>query len=122
REPHRREVHIMKKLLLPLLATLMLALALCHVIRTNGTLPPLPPPLAPGRAPFESTVSGVGIVEARTGNIEVGAAVPGVVLEVYTSPGQAVEAGQPLFRVDDRLLRAKLQICEADVAVAEARL
>jgi multidrug resistance efflux pump len=101
----------------------MLAMAVIHVVRAERVIPALPPPVLPGRAPFECTVSGVGTVEARTENIEVGSALCGVVLEVYVpvdSVGQRVKAGTPLFRVDDRVLRAELRCCEADLAAAEA--
>jgi multidrug resistance efflux pump len=100
----------------------MLALALNHVVHMNQTLPSPAPLVVPERAPFERSVSGLGTVEARTENIEVGSAVPGVVQEVYVSVGQAAKKGQPLFRVDDRVLRAKLQSCEKDLAVAESQL
>jgi len=114
-----------RKLLLPLLAAGMLALALIHVVSAQHTFPPPPPPVSPGRTPFEYTVSGVGTVEAQTENIEVGSALSGVVLEVYvpvTSVGQRVKAGTPLFRVDDRVLRAELRCCAEDLVAAEAQL
>ncbi len=116
---------MMRKLLLPLLAAGMLALAVIHVVRAEQTLPPLPPPVAPARAPFEHSVAGVGTVEARTENIEVGAAVPGLVVELYVGVdkvGQRVKAGTPLFRIDDRVLRAKLRCTEADLTAAQAQL
>ena len=52
------------------------------------------------------TIAGAGIVEARTENIAIGSALPGVVLEVYVpvdDVGKEVTAGEALFRVDDRL-------------------
>ena len=36
--------------------------------------------------------------------------------------GTHVTAGQPLFRVDDRHLKAQLKVAEAQLAMAEARL
>ena len=65
------------------------------------------------------------MVEARTENIAIGAALAGLVLEVYVPSdrvGTHVTAGQPLFRVDDRHLKAQLKVAEAQLAMAEARL
>ena len=65
------------------------------------------------------------MVEARTENIAIGAALSGLVLEVYVPSdrvGTHVTAGQPLFRVDDRHLKAQLKVAEAQLAMAEARL
>jgi HlyD family secretion protein len=95
--------------------------------------------LEPARTPFGRTVAGAGIVEARSQNIAVGSAVPGVVLKVWspeelglTSPtklmpwealiGQYVKQGDPLFRVDDRQYRAMLVFHEANLASARAQL
>jgi multidrug resistance efflux pump len=65
------------------------------------------------------------VVEARTENIALGAALSGLVLEVYVPSdrvGTHVKAGQPLFRVDDRHLKAQLKVAEAQRVSAEARL
>jgi multidrug resistance efflux pump len=65
------------------------------------------------------------VVEARTENIAIGAALSGLVLEVYVPSdrvGTHVKAGQPLFRVDDRHLKAQLKVAEMQRTSAEARL
>src|SRR5262249_33777723 len=88
-------------------------------------LPELAPPAAPPRTPFGATVAGTGLVEAQTENIAVGSALSGVVLEVFVpvdKVGQHVRAGDPLFRIDDRHLRAQLEYQEAALAVAESQL
>src|SRR5438045_473460 len=72
----------------------------------------LSPPVEPPRSPYKSTVAAAGLVEARSENIAVGAALPGVVLEVYvpsSEVGRFVKQGTPLFRVDERHLRAQLK-------------
>jgi multidrug resistance efflux pump len=64
-------------------------------------------------------------VESRSENIAIGSALPGVVLEVYVpvdEVGKQVQAGDPLFRVDDRQLKARLAFQQANLAAAEARL
>jgi HlyD family secretion protein len=127
------------KYLLPLFAVGMLAFAIYHVVQAQQKPPKPPPPLEPARTPFGRTVAGAGIVEARSQNIAVGSAVPGVVLKVWspeelglTSPtklmpwealiGQYVKQGDPLFRVDDRQYRAMLVFHEANLASARAQL
>jgi len=108
-----------------MLAVGMLVFAVFHVVRAQQTTPKPPPPVEPARTPFGRTVAGAGIAEAQTENIAIGAALPGVVMEVYVpveKVGQRVKAGDPLFRVDDRQLKAQLKYQEASVAAAEAQL
>jgi multidrug resistance efflux pump len=115
----------LRKFLLPLLALAMLAFAILHVVRASQTVADPPPPAEPPRTPFGHTVAGAGLVEAATENISVGSALSGVVLEVYVpvdKVGQHVQAGDPLFRVDDRQLKAQLAFQEASLAAARAQL
>jgi multidrug resistance efflux pump len=115
----------MGKYLLPVLALGLFGLSVWHVVKANQVPPKPPPPVEPARTQFARTVAGAGITEALTENIAVGAALPGVVLEVYVpveKVGQRVKAGEPLFRVDDRQLRAQLKVAMATQAAAEAQL
>lgn len=114
-----------RKYALPGIALGMLIFALVHVVTAQQQKPPLEPPREPARSAFTFNVAGSGIVEAQSENISVGAALPGVVLEVYVpveKVGQRVQAGEPLFRVDDRALKAQLKVQEANLAAAEAQL
>jgi multidrug efflux pump subunit AcrA (membrane-fusion protein) len=115
----------------------MLVLAVIHVVAAQQT-PPKPPLLVePSRTPFGKTVAGAGITEARTQNIAVGTALPGIVLDVYVPDphsgkfaagdpqnliGKTVKKGDPLFLVDDRQLKAQLKSNQANVASAMAQL
>jgi len=113
------------KFLLPLLAVAMLAFAVLHVVRASQTFSDPPPPADPPRTPFGHTVAGAGLVEAQTENISVGSALAGIVLEVSVpveKVGQHVRAGDPLFRVDDRHLKAQLAYQQATLAAARAQL
>jgi HlyD family secretion protein len=127
------------KFVLPLLAAGMLAFAVYHVVQAQQKPPKPPPPLEPARTPFGRTVAGAGIVEARSQNIAIGSALPGVVQEVYYPQkgerpahderrpwealiGEHVKQGDPLFRVDDRQLKALLAFHEANLASARAQL
>ena len=110
---------------LPVLAILLAGLGFYHVRVQSQPLPPREPPAPPPGNPFPGAVAAVGTVEARTENIAVGSALAGVVLEVYfpaDRAGQRVTAGTPLFRVDDRHLKAQLALARTQLAVAQARL
>jgi multidrug resistance efflux pump len=113
------------KFMLPLVAAALLVFSIFHVVKAQQTLPKPPPPVEPSRSPFGATVAGAGIVEAWTENISIGTALPGVVLEVYVpveQVGKVVKKGDPLFRVDDRQLKAQRAYYQATVAAAEAQL
>jgi len=110
---------------LPALALGMTGLGVAHIKTATPDLGPTEPPAMPSRTPFDGGVAAAGIVEARGENIAVGAAISGVVLEVYVPcdrAGVRVEAGAPLFRVDDRHLRAELAAAEARRDAARERL
>ena len=80
------------------------------------------PPAMPPRSPFAATLACSGIVEAQSENIAVGSATPGVVVEVLVKVGERVEAGTPLFRLDDRDLRGELEVRKAAVSQAKAEV
>src|SRR5215475_6274099 len=113
------------RVVLPVVALAMAGLGFYHVGRASQTAPATAPPQPPPRSPYGDTIAASGVVEARTENIALGAALSGLVLEVYVPSdrvGTHVKAGQPLFRVDDRHLKAQLQVAEAQLALAKARL
>jgi HlyD family secretion protein len=117
--------HSMSRFVLPLAALAMTGLGFYHVTHESQSVPPTAPPEYPARAPYENSIAASGLVEARSENIAIGAALPGLVLEVHVPSdrvGTHVKAGQPLFRVDDRHLKAQLKVAESQRASAEARL
>jgi HlyD family secretion protein len=110
---------------MPILALCMGMLGFYHVHQTSQGALTAAPPEPPARVPFEQTVAGLGVVEAQTENIAIGAALPGLVLEVFvpsSKVGIRVPAGTPLFRIDDRHLRAQLAVAEAQLNLASSRL
>lgn len=110
---------------LPTLALGMFAFSIYHLLYAAEKLPRTTPPVTPPSKKFAAAISGTGLVEARTENISLGTAVAGVVLEVCVSNdqlGQRISAGTPLFRVDDRHLKAQLRTLEANLKLAEAQL
>jgi HlyD family secretion protein len=115
----------MSRVVLPVLALGMGGLGFYHVADESRSLPGTAPPESPARSPYRESIAASGVIEARTENIAIGAALSGLVLEVYVPSdrvGTRVKAGQPLFRVDDRHLKAQLAVAEAQLALAESRL
>ena len=108
------------KYLLPILAVLGIGFAVFTVIKSSKTIPPALPVVKPAIPPFKSSVAGAGIVEANTENISIGTLIPGVVTEIYVSIGSKVKAHDPLFKLDDRDLKAQLAVRRAALRVASA--
>jgi RND family efflux transporter MFP subunit len=111
-----------RKYLVPLLALIGLLVAVFAVI--HGDRPPvLAPPVSEApQSPYPVSVAGSGIVEASTQNISIGTPVAGIVSEVFVQAGSNVKAGDPLFALDDRAVRAELAVRRAAEQVAEAQL
>lgn len=108
--------------LLPALAVAGVGLAVYTVTADSRPRPVSPPVVEPAGAPFASYVAGAGLIEPSTENISVGSPVSGIVQEVLVKAGDRVEAGDALFVVDDRTVRAEMASREAALAVAEAEL
>src|SRR5216117_1764552 len=112
----------MRKFILPLIAMAALVFGIGSVVRSQPkhevTVPPSPPPASP----YSHTVAAVGLVETSTENIAIGTPRADVVSEVLVRVNQAVKAGEPLFQLDDRHLRAELAMRQADLRVAESQV
>ncbi len=107
---------------LPALAIGLLAFAGWFVWRSRPVTANPAPPIAPAVNPYADALAAAGIVEAQTENIAVGSATPGVVVEVMVKVGDDVRPGAPLFRLDDRELRAELAVRKAAVDRAKSDL
>src|SRR5262245_23954702 len=107
---------------LPIIAIGLIAFAVHYLGQTGSKLPELPPPVQPTKSPYSNTVAGAGIVEPETENISIGSPLPGVVVKVNVKVGQKVNAGDPLFQLDDRQLKAELAIRKASLDDAKAEL
>lgn len=107
---------------LPILAIILIGVSLRYLAQAREQLPERPAPITPAENPFPHTVAGAGMVEPETENISVGSAVAGVVTEVLVKVGQKVQTGDPLFRLDDRKLKAELAVRQAALADAAAQL
>jgi len=108
------------KYALPVVAAGMFVFAVSYVVQSRGGTPDTKPPAEPSVSPFERTVAGAGIVEARDENIEIGVYDPGVVTAVLVRPGEKVAPGTPLFTLDDSVQRAQLEGRQAELVQAKA--
>lgn len=113
---------MMRKWLIPLLALVGVALAVALVLRRPEPAPVVAPGGRSARAPYASYLAGAGLVEASSENVAVGTPVSGIVTAVFVKWGDAVVAGQPLFRIDDRDLQAQLLVLQARVTESRAGL
>lgn len=111
-----------RKFFLPALAVIGVVFAVYSVVTGQRQVPPAQPVAEPAQPRYESYVAGAGIIEASTENIAVGAFLPGVVTEIPVKVGDAVKAGQPLFKIDDRDLQAELTVRRAGERSAAARV
>jgi len=111
----------MKRFILPLIGILAAAWSAYAIAHTTthreSTIPPSPPPVSD----FRETVAAVGLVEASTENIAIGTPLSGIVPKVFVGAGDAVRAGDPLFELDTRHLRAELDVRRQTLAVARSR-
>jgi len=105
---------------LPLLAVALLTFAIVSTIRPERGR--TEPPVAPPASPFATAVAGVGVVEPRGEMIAIASDLPGGVREGFVVPGQEVDRGAPLFRLDDRAQQAALDQAEAGVDASRAAL
>ena len=109
-------------LLLPLLALGGAAFAILTVGAGSQPAPIGKPVADPSRPPFETYIAGSGILEAMDRNVAIGSPLARLVLEVSVKVGDDVDAGAPLFRLDDRDARAELAVRKAAVGAAKAKL
>lgn len=69
---------------------------------------------------YIQTIAGAGIVEAAGRNSQINPPLPGQVAEIYVKENEQVQVGQPLFKIDDREQRARINSAEANIARAQA--
>jgi len=112
----------MKNLGLPVLALVAISFGGVSVWKWRSVRRPTTPPSPPPTANFLHTVSAVGLVEASTENVAINTTVSGLVTQVYVKAGGYVKAGQALFSLDDRDLRAEVSARRAALEVARGRL
>jgi multidrug resistance efflux pump len=112
----------MKRLGLPALALVALIFAVSAAWKWRSVKSSTAPPEAPPTAGFRHMVGAVGLVEASSENISISTAVSGLIVKVYVKAGDRVNAGQYLFSLDDRDLKAELVTRRATLDAARDRL
>lgn len=68
------------------------------------------------------TVAGLGELQTPGEPISIGNALSGIVSKVHITTGDTVKAGAPLFAIDDRELKAELNLKQQMLAAAQAKL
>jgi multidrug efflux pump subunit AcrA (membrane-fusion protein) len=106
----------------PLIAAIALLFAVTAVIAMRPVQHQEAPPSPPPAKQLDTAVGAVGLVEANTENIAISTAVSGLVTAVYARAGDQVRAGHPLFALDDRELRAELQVRQSELGFARSQL
>ena len=93
------------------------------MVRQLRARPPAPPPLnEPARSPFTNSVAASGIIEASRENVKIGVTKAGLVARVFVQVGTPVKIGEPLFQLDDREAKARLEVARAQIASLQANL
>ncbi len=113
---------MIRKMWLQAISILALLFAVYHMVRAYQTAPKVDPPIQPATSPYDRTLAGSGIVEPETENISIGSNVPGIVQEVAVAVGRHVKAGDLLFSLDGRQLRAEEAVRLAGLRSARAQL
>jgi HlyD family secretion protein len=107
---------------LPILAAFGVIMGLKTVISGGKTPPAAQPVVEPPLVDYKSFVAGSGIVEASSENIAIASQLSGVVTQIFVTLGQEVKIGDPLFSIDSREVKAKIEIDQANLEVAKSQL
>lgn len=107
----------------------LIAAGALAAMMTTGTLggligpsaPALPPTVAVTRGAITANVDGIGTVAAAQ-SLDLNFPTSGTVTEVLVHEGDSVTAGQPIARIDDRVLRSQVANAQASLAAAEAKV
>ncbi len=85
--------------------------------------PAVPPPArVPPVSPYASAIAAAGLVEAQSRNVELAPPENGLIREVLVEVGDGVRRGEPVLRMDARVLEAQLVEAKAAAEVASAQL
>lgn len=110
------------RIVLPTLSVAGACFAFYTVLSARDPVPQ-GPKVEPPRNGFERGISGNGIVVPPSErNIELSAPFAALVTKVHVTAGQDVEAGAPLFQLDDRALVAAQRSREAGRDLAKQKL
>lgn len=113
---------MLTKYILPLLAILGFAFGIFTVVQGDRPVPESKPVSEPAESPFKTFITGAGIIEAESRNIEIGTPLSGIVQKLNVEVGNQVKAGASLFVLDDRDALAELKMRKAELIKAKAGL
>lgn len=106
---------------IPLFALFMLLMAIAFSLhQPSYTLPNLSRP--PAISPFQHSIAGIGIIEPQNGTINVGSSATGIISRVYVETGSVVNAGDPLFKLDDSEINAQINLARVKLYAARLEL
>lgn len=116
-----------KGLILPIIAVFSFVLALLSVIKMEPSSQKLAPPIKPVEAPKLKSnqslfLSGKGIVESLSEDINIATSVSGVVTKVFVKVGQQVKKGEPLLEIQTDKAQSDYAVRLSELEVAKARL
>jgi len=84
--------------------------------------PPPPPMVEPARSPYADSVAATGLIEAARENVRIATVRAGLVQRVFVEVGSKVKRGEPLFQLDDREVKSRLETARAQVTALQAAL
>lgn len=112
----------MKRLILPLLATIAVVYTSMSLVRNQPVFIKSDPPSPPPASEFSNTIAAVGILEPNSEAVAIGTALAGVVEKVLVQVGESVKQGDPLFQLDARHVQAELVVRQATLESANAKV
>lgn len=116
--PHRPRRGLFVRFGFPLIALVMLTFAVISCFPKAPAKAPEPDAPPPSTV-FNRQVAGIGITEPQSENIALGTNLSGIVMKVDVQVGDSVQAGTPLFSIDDRATRAALATARVQAADAK---
>lgn len=110
--------HVVLAGVVPLFALLLFAFTLYSVFNRPKPIIYTPKINAPS-TPFPQKISGLGVVEAASQNLEIATPIAGVVLKMDKQVGQKVTAGDVICTIDDHDTLARLDNIKASLEMAK---
>lgn len=97
-------------------------IAVSYIFYDNQTTPDKIKSIDKVKAPYQSFIYATGIIEAESTNIPIGSAVSGIVTKLFVHTGQKINVGDPLFSIDARDTKAKIELAKSKIKVADTAL
>jgi len=107
---------------LVILSTLGFTITIVYVIYSNQTIVATTQSMKQIKTPFKSFIYATGVVEPENTNIPIGSPVTGVLTKLFVHTGQEIKIGDPLFSIDSRSIRYKIEFLKEKIKVSEANL